>query len=46
MRLKWLYKIYSNYDGFRPAVIPQRLLDGNLLELGWERYLERRRDGR
>jgi predicted amidophosphoribosyltransferase len=40
MRLKWLYKIYSNYDGFRPAAIPERLRDGNLLELGWERYLD------
>jgi hypothetical protein len=38
--LKWLYKIYSNYDGFRPAVIPDRLHDGKLLELGWERYLD------
>jgi hypothetical protein len=38
--LKWLYKIYSNYDGFRPAVIPERFHGGKLLELGWERYLD------
>ncbi len=40
MNLRWLYKIHSNYDGFRPVVIPDRMLDGDLLHLGWKRYLD------
>lgn len=38
--MKYLYKIYSNYDGFTPARIPERLVDGKLLRLGWARYID------
>jgi predicted amidophosphoribosyltransferase len=38
--LKFLYKIHSGYDGFRPAAIPNRLQDQQLLRLGWTRYLD------
>lgn len=38
--MKFLYKIYSNYDGFRPSRIPDRLKQGKYLELGWTRYLD------
>jgi hypothetical protein len=36
--LKFLYKIYSGYDGFRPEQIPKRLILGKFLDLGWTRY--------
>jgi hypothetical protein len=36
--LKFLYKIYSGYDGFRPEKIQKRLIDGKFLDLGWKRY--------
>lgn len=37
--MKFLYKIHSGYDGFRPAVIPQRMRDGRL-RLGWRHYID------
>ena len=37
--MRFLYKIYSRYDGFTPAVIPQRMADGRLL-LGWRHYID------
>lgn len=40
MRLNFLYKIWSDYDGFTPADLPNRLERGDLLELGWRNYLE------
>jgi predicted amidophosphoribosyltransferase len=38
--LKFLYKIHAGFDGFSPSRIPQRAIDGRLLELGWNRYLD------
>jgi len=38
--VKYLYKIYSNYDGFTPARIPERTDERKLLRLGWERYID------
>lgn len=38
--MKFLYKIYSRYDGFTPDRIPQRLLDGRLLSLSWTKYID------
>jgi predicted amidophosphoribosyltransferase len=37
---KFLYKIHSGYNGFTPARIPERLLEGKRLQLGWQRYIE------
>ena len=37
--MKFLYKIHSGYDGFRPAVIPQRMQEGRL-RLGWRHYID------
>ena len=37
--MKFLYKIHSGYDGFRPAVIPQRMEAGRL-RLGWRHYID------
>lgn len=37
--MRFLYKIHSGYDGFRPAVIPERMNDGRLV-LGWSRYID------
>ena len=37
--MKFLYKIHSGYDGFRPAVIPQRMETGRL-RLGWRHYID------
>lgn len=37
--MKFLYKIYSAYDRFTPAVIPQRM-EGGRLRLGWRRYID------
>ena len=37
--MKFLYKVWSNYDGFTPAEIPARQLPGGLLRLGWARYI-------
>lgn len=38
--MKFLFKIWSNYDGFTPSAIPDRRLAGGMLRLGWERYIE------
>lgn len=38
--MRYLYKIYSPYDGFTPARIPERLQDGRFLTLGWAKYLD------
>ncbi len=38
--MKFLYKIHSRYDGFSPRRIPDRAIDGKVLELGWQRYFE------
>lgn len=38
--MRFLYKIYSNYDGFIPRRIPARLVQKGTLLLGWERYLD------
>ena len=37
--MRFLYKIHSGYDGFRPAVLPDRM-DGRRLRLGWRHYIE------
>ena len=42
---KFLYKIHSGYDGFRPSRIPDRLLDGDRLRLGWKAYIDNVRRG-
>ncbi len=38
--MRWLYKIWSGYDGFRPAQIPARLKSGGELDLGWAKYAD------
>lgn len=39
--MKFLYKIYSGYDGFTPSAIPDRVVDkGKRLELGWQKYID------
>src|SRR5712671_228854 len=38
--MKFLFKIYSNYDGFTPKQIESRLVRGKYLKLGWGRYLD------
>ena len=37
--MKFLYKIYSAYDGFRPRVIPNRMVEGRL-RLRWHHYID------
>ena len=37
--MRFLYKIHSNYDGFRPAVLPTRMEDRRL-RLGWRHYID------
>ena len=37
--MRFLYKIHSGYDGFRPAVLPDRM-DGRRLRLAWRHYIE------
>ena len=37
--MRFLYKIHSGYDGFRPAVIPQRM-QGGRLRLRWRHYID------
>ncbi len=37
--MRFLYKIHSGYDGFRPAVLPDRMQDGRL-RLGWRHYID------
>lgn len=38
--MKFLYKIYSEYDGFTPQQIPVRMLPGKRLALGWRLYAD------
>lgn len=38
--MKFLYKIYSGYDGFTPSRIPDRMIAGDFLQLGWQRYID------
>lgn len=38
--MRWLYKIWSGYNGFRPAKIPTRLSSGGELLLGWAKYAD------
>lgn len=37
--MRFLFKIYSGYDGFRPAVIEQRM-EGGLVPLTWPVYFD------
>ena len=37
--MKFLYKIHSGYDGFRPAVLPERM-QARRLRLGWRDYID------
>ena len=37
--MRFLYKIHSSYDGFRPAVLPDRM-QGRQLRLGWRHYID------
>ena len=37
--MKFLYKIHSGYDGFRPAVLRDRM-EGGRLRLGWRHYID------
>jgi hypothetical protein len=37
--MKFVYKINSSYDGFRPSRLPDRLVD-KTLELGWKTYVD------
>lgn len=43
--MKFLYKIYSNYDGFTPGRLPARLNQGKYLRLGWQRYIDEVSEG-
>ena len=38
--MKFLFKIWSRYDGFRPGTIEDRLDERGFLELRWDRYVE------
>ena len=38
--MRFIFKIYSGYDGFSPKRIRERLLDGRHLRLGWKKYIE------
>ena len=37
--MRFIYKIHSGYDGFRPAVIRERMKDGRLA-LAWKHYID------
>lgn len=37
--MKFLYKIYSAYDGFKPSILPNRICEGRL-RLGWRHYID------
>ena len=43
--MKFVYKINSGYDGFRPAVIPDRLEADGRLALRWDRYIDSVEEG-
>lgn len=38
--MRFVYKIHSGYDGFTPLRIPDRMIDGDKLELGWGKYID------
>lgn len=38
--MRYLYKINSRFDGFSPKRIPDRLIEGRFLALGWAKYLD------
>jgi hypothetical protein len=38
--MRWIYKIYGGYDGFRPAAIESRIQAGRLISLGWAKYAD------
>jgi hypothetical protein len=38
--MKFLFKIWTGFDGFVPAKIPVRLLPRNVLKLWWTRYMD------
>ncbi len=38
--MKYVYKIYSGYDGFTPAQISSRAEHGHTLRLGWKKYID------
>lgn len=38
--MKFLYKIWSGYDGFAPRRLPDRLIGGKDLTLGWHKYID------
>lgn len=38
--MRFLYKIYSGYDGFTPARIRERFIGRRQLRLGWGHYLD------
>ena len=38
--MKFVYKIYSNFDGFTPKKIPERIQNGRFLPLVWRKYLD------
>ncbi len=40
MNLRFVYKIHSGFDGFTPKRIHDRLQPGNVLQLGWKKYLD------
>lgn len=37
--MRWLYKIWGGYDGFRPSAIPSRMSQGQV-NLGWAKYAD------
>ncbi|MCL4796463.1 MAG: hypothetical protein KJZ84_18005 [Bryobacteraceae bacterium] len=38
--MKFLYKIWSGFDGFQPRRIGERLVNGKDLALSWKRYID------
>lgn len=38
--MRYLYKINSQYDGFTPQRIPDRMEPGQIVKLGWAKYLD------
>lgn len=38
--MRFVFKINSGFDGFRPALIPDRLEPDGRLSLGWAKYIE------
>lgn len=38
--MRFIYKIWSGYDGFVPSQVESRTLPGELLRLSWDRYID------